>query len=179
MQKLKILAIFLVILIFSVTVHSAEKPLAFALKFDSNTSYLVYDIENGILQIAALDRVISYGEGWQAKRLKSYLFELKAPHWQGFFWKVNTSRKRAWRVEGVPFGELGGQHRDLACKVEVVGLPSSPKRFILRFTDGSRPVLFLQYQEKQAQILSRRGGPCTVSEMAGERAKKLSFPSAA
>ncbi len=168
------LVLLLGVLIFSAGFLSASTPLAFALKFKSHNSYLVYDVDEDTLQIIALGRVISYGDGWEVKRIKSYLYELKAPDWQSFFWKVNTSRKQAWRVEGVAFGELGGNHEDLACSVEVVGSPSSPKRFILRFTEGSRTALIYHLRRGTVKLMAE-GDPVMLHNWQVRRLKSYLY----
>ncbi len=174
MLKKRNLVFLLGALIFLTGFLSAGNPLAFALKFKSDNSYLIYDVNDGSLQIIALGRVISYGDGWEVRRIKSYLYELKAPNWQSFFWKVNTSRKQAWRVEGVSFGSLGGDHEELACRVEIVGSPSSPRRFILRFTEGSRTVLIYHMRRGTVKLMAE-GDPVMLHNWQVRRLKSYLY----
>ena len=101
-------------------------------------SYLVCVPQNGTLQIADEGNVLSYGEGWQVHKLQPYLYHLRLSTWQGFYWKVNTSRREAYRVRGGTFGALGGSETRLGgINVDVVGGGPGgmhePERFFLRF----------------------------------------------
>ena len=83
-------------------------------------AYLVYEPASGTLQIAAELNVLSYGGDWEVAKLQPYLYHLRLKTWKDFYWKVNTSRKGAWRVKGGTFGELGGTETPLKLSVRVV-----------------------------------------------------------
>jgi hypothetical protein len=95
-------------------VGNPDNPTRFKLLF--NDAYLVYQVDRPRLQITAQGNVLSYGNDWQVRQLKPYLFHLKQNTWKNFFWKVNTSRKEVSRVKGGQFGRLGGQ----ATKINVI-----------------------------------------------------------
>lgn len=67
----------------------------------------------GDLRLSAMGMTLSPCDDWEAFRLKDFLFHIRLKTWQGFFWKVNTSRKQAWRTTGGEFGKLGGDDQAL------------------------------------------------------------------
>ncbi len=84
-------------------------------------AYLVYVPSTKTLQITTEGNVLSYGSDWQKCNLKTFLYELKQNVWQGFYWKINTSKKQAWKITGAQFCQLGGTETPLAnTTVEVV-----------------------------------------------------------
>jgi hypothetical protein len=93
-------------------------PNRFFLRFKA--AYLVYVPATKVLQITTVGNVLSYGQDWKVKKLKSYLYHLKQKFWKGFYWKVNTSRKQAFRVNGGTFGTFGGAETLLNTLVKVV-----------------------------------------------------------
>jgi hypothetical protein len=90
----------------------------FLLRF--RNGYLVYKPGSGSPQIVAQSNVLSYGNDWQIKQMKPYLFHLKQKFWKDFYWKVNTSRKEVYRIKGGTFGQYGGQSQDLNIRVDTV-----------------------------------------------------------
>lgn len=111
-----------------------ETPSRFFLRFQS--AYLVHTPGGGSLQIAAEGNVLSYGRSWQVRRLKPYLYHMRQRNWQGFYWKVNTSRKKVYRVRNGTFGGYGGSSTALGTQVGITGQGEDPERFILRFQDA-------------------------------------------
>ncbi len=99
-------------------VGDKEAPTRFFLRFKK--SYLVFVPSSKTLQIAAEGNVLSYGRDWQKCQLKPYLYELKQNVWKGFYWKINTSRKGAYRVKAAPFCKMGGTQTNLEMRVRVV-----------------------------------------------------------
>jgi hypothetical protein len=85
-----------------------------------SSAYLVYVPGSKTLQIATEGVVLSYGGDWQKCNLSAHLYELKENFWKGFYWKINTSRKQAWKVTGGPFCKLGGTQTPLNVGVRVV-----------------------------------------------------------
>jgi hypothetical protein len=86
-----------------------------------STAYLVYVPSTKTLQITTEGNVLSYGSDWQKCNLESFLYELKQNVWQGFYWKINTSTKQAWKITGAQFCSMGGTSTPLAnTTVEVV-----------------------------------------------------------
>lgn len=101
-----------------VTVGDSNKPTRFQLLLHG--AYLVHQASGSGLQIAAQGNVLSYGGDWQVRKLKPYLFHLKQNVWKGFYWKVNTSRKEAYRVKGGNFGQLGGSDTKMSMVVDPI-----------------------------------------------------------
>lgn len=101
-------------------------PDRFFIRFGEGGAYLVYDVEDDVIQIAAVPTnapamVISRGENWEVCRVKPYLFHLRLKTWKGFYWKVNTSRKIALVVRGSNFCRIGdAREKLLKMKVRVV-----------------------------------------------------------
>jgi hypothetical protein len=79
-----------------------------------STAYLVYVPSTKTLQITTEGNVLSYGSDWQKCNLKPYLYELKQNVWKGFYWKINTGKKQAWKITGARFCSLGGTSTPLA-----------------------------------------------------------------
>ncbi|MES9960357.1 MAG: hypothetical protein ABW089_07990 [Sedimenticola sp.] len=109
-------------------------PKRFMLRFSD--AYLVHEPGRGSLQITAQGSVLSYGNDWQVRKLKPYLYHLRQDNWKGIYWKVNTSRKAVYKVKGGRFGQLGGSEKRTGINVDVVGNAESPTRFFLRFQDA-------------------------------------------
>ena len=65
------------------------------------------------LSLSAMGMTLSPCDDWEACRLKDYLFHIRLKTWKGFHWKVNTSRKQAWRTTDGEFCQLGGEDRVL------------------------------------------------------------------
>ncbi len=117
---------------FSVAVNGGSDTVAptdFLIEFGNRGCYLIYAPPSGTLQIAAVTNlgsdypavVLSYGADWQKCKIKDFLFTLKQNNWANFFWKINTSRKEVYRIEGVPFCQMGGNESKLPIQVEVFG----------------------------------------------------------
>lgn len=78
---------------------------------------------------------ISYGQDWEVKKLKSFLYHVKHTNWKDFFWQVNTSREVVNLVREGTFGRMGGvQTKE---RMSVVSYPNkeTPSRFQLYFDD--------------------------------------------
>ena len=97
-------------------VGSTNNPDRFLLRFPD--AYLAYNPGNKSLQIIAEGAVLSYGGDWEVKKMKDYLVHLRQKMWKDFYWKVNTSRKKVYKVRNGTFGQLGGQEQALNIKVE-------------------------------------------------------------
>lgn len=95
-----------------------RQPDRFFLRFSD--SYLVYLPAADEMQIAGQGHVLSRGEDWERCRIYPYLFNLRLKTWQGFHWKVNTSRKQAWKTTGGSFCRIGGSDAELRMGVRVV-----------------------------------------------------------
>ncbi len=72
------------------------------------------------IRIFALGKAIGRGRGWKIRRLKPYLFHLKREAWRGYYWRIDTSRREVYRVEGGRFGQMGGTESKLNIGVDVV-----------------------------------------------------------
>jgi hypothetical protein len=109
-------------------------------------AYIVCEPAGNVFQIAALGAVLSYGEDWERRQVKPYLFHLKHKSWVNHFWKVNTSRREVYLVWGGLFGRIGatagsGQEVDggrLDVTVDVVGGSDTqaPERYLIRFAEA-------------------------------------------
>lgn len=98
-----------------------EDPVRFTLRFQD--AVLIHSPARGRTQISSGGSgIVSRGENWEVRQLKSYLYHLRHRVWRDFFWQVNTSRQEVYRVTGGDFGELGGAHETLALGVEVYGV---------------------------------------------------------
>ncbi|MCP4152021.1 MAG: hypothetical protein GY757_30040 [bacterium] len=95
-----------------------NRPDSFFLRFSA--SYLVYVPSSKSIQIITEGNVLSYGSDWDKCNMKSYLYHLRLKSWKGFYWKVNTSRKKALRIKGGQFCKLGGSESSLNMGVRVV-----------------------------------------------------------
>ncbi len=82
----------------------------------------------GDISLSALGMILSPCDDWEACRLKDYLFHVRLKTWQGFFWKVNTGRKQAWRTTGGEFCRLGGEDKALDLTVVSYERPYSLAR---------------------------------------------------
>jgi hypothetical protein len=106
----------------------------FRLKFQDAS--LVHQTDTNNLQITVQGNVLSYGNDWQVRQLKPYLFHFKQQAWKDFYWKVNTSRKEVYKVAGGQFGRLGGQDQKIDIGVKPVGDPNNPTRVKLQLHDA-------------------------------------------
>ncbi len=108
---------------------------------DFDDAYLVYVPGSDILQIAAEGNVLHYGQDWERVQIYPYLYHMRQKNWSGYYWKVNTSRKEIYRVEGPNFGIIGDASEGLVpdITVTVVGGEdgTAPDRFLLGFADSS------------------------------------------
>jgi hypothetical protein len=107
---------------------------------------LVYEPSRKSLQITAMGTVLSHGEGWEGLRVKPYLYHLRRASWQGYFWKVNTSRREVYLVWDGIFGGIGkkalarapredeGAREDMTVDVAGGGRDQAPQRFSIRFS---------------------------------------------
>lgn len=101
-------------------VGNPENPTRFFIRFGQYGAYLVYVPSTNILQIIAGAVVLSHGGDWQRCKVYPYLFHFKQNVWKGFFWKVNTSMKSAWRTTGGTICKIGGSDTPLQMRVKIV-----------------------------------------------------------
>ena len=111
-------------------------------------AYIVYEPSKDVFQIAALGAVLSYGDGWERRQVKPYLFHIRHRSWKNHFWKVNTSRKAVYLVWGGVYGRIGtkpgtapalevdGEREDIT--LDVIGGAGDrvPERFFIRFGEA-------------------------------------------
>jgi len=105
---------------------------------------IVHEPASGIIQIASMGMVLSYGGGWDHRQVKPYLFHLRHQSWKAAFWKVNTSRREVALVWGGLFGGIGPSGKSEVMKeiqgarigvaVDVAGGSDTcpPDRFFIR-----------------------------------------------
>jgi len=99
-------------------VGSDSSPIRFFLRF--NNSYLRYNTAAKDLRIYGEGFLMSDGSGWEKCHIYSYLYHIKLSTWQGFYWKINTSRKEAYRVTNAPgLCQLGGTYTKMNMGVRV------------------------------------------------------------
>lgn len=112
-----------------------NEPDRFLLRFTD--AYLVHEPGGGNPQIVTEGNVLSYGQDWEIVQMRGFLYHMRQSNWEGFYWKVNTSRGEVYRVEGGTFGSLGGSEEVIeSISVDPVGDPEDPTRFLLRFSDA-------------------------------------------
>jgi len=111
-------------------------------------AYIVYEPAQDVFQIAALGAVMSYGDGWERRQVKPYLFHIRHRAWKNHFWKVNTSRKEMYLVWGGIFGRIGtkpgaaaaieveGEREEITVDVVVEAGTQVPTRFFIRFAEA-------------------------------------------
>lgn len=137
----------------------ATRPPVLAIKppktlmLDFKDAYLVFTNPHKSIQIAAQSTVLSYGSDWEKCQIYPYLYHIRQKFWQGFYWKVNTSRKEVYEVTGGTFCKLGGSDKKLNIKVDVVGGSNTtpPDRFMLRFSEAR---LVYQVSTKTLQLIT-------------------------
>ena len=125
----------LIVTLFVVQRSDAATPDRFFLDFSD--AYIVLKPSTGTIQVVASLTVLSYGGDWEFVQLKPYLYHLRLKTWSDFYWKINTSRKEVYRVNGGTFGSLGGSDTKIGgISVDVVGGNTAvpPDRFLLRFS---------------------------------------------
>ncbi|MBN2199828.1 MAG: hypothetical protein JW747_08285 [Candidatus Aminicenantes bacterium] len=98
--------------------EGSGRPDRFFLRFSD--SYLVYLPAGDEMQIVGRGHVLSRGEDWDRCRIYPYLYNFRLKTWKGFHWKVNTSRKQAWKTTGGSFCRIGGSDEELRMGVRVV-----------------------------------------------------------
>ncbi len=82
----------------------------------------------GALRLAAAGMTLSPGDDWETCALQAQLFHVRLRTWKGFFWKIDTGRKAAWRTAGAEFCRIGGEDKELTVKVESFERPFSVTR---------------------------------------------------
>ncbi|MCP5107900.1 MAG: hypothetical protein GY950_31215 [bacterium] len=93
-------------------------PSAFFLRF--HDAYLAYSVATKSIQIIAQLCVLSYGGDWDKCNLNAFTYHLKNKFAQTFYWKVNTTKKKAVEVTGGTFCSAGGSETPLNFGVRVV-----------------------------------------------------------
>jgi len=101
-----------------------------------NDGALRYEPSDGSLQISTQQNVLSYGQDWQVLLIEPGVYAFKQDVWKGFYWKVDTVAKLAYRVTNGSFGEGGGDEEPLDIIVETVGDDENPDWFYLRFDEA-------------------------------------------
>ena len=103
------------------------------------------------VQISVGDKVVSYGQDWEVKKLKPYLFQLRQENWKDFFFQVNTSRNKVQKITGGTFGQLGGKREYLRGRVKAVG-PNAR----ISFSRLARPYIIVVPKTKAIQIAAQQ-----------------------
>ncbi|OGD12223.1 MAG: hypothetical protein A2Y86_06945 [Candidatus Aminicenantes bacterium RBG_13_62_12] len=95
----------------------AGEPQQFTLRFPK--AYMVYAIDDDELQLIAEGNVLSYCRDWRRCKLNNNLYHFKQKEWDGFFWKVSTASKKAWRCRNGVICQPGGTDQPLSIRVDV------------------------------------------------------------
>jgi hypothetical protein len=82
---------------------------------------------------------------WRVKQMKDYLYHLQVPGWPDYFWKINTSRRQAYSVEGT-YGQYGGRETPLDFEAAPQG---SLEGFVLRLS-----TLYLYHTPDETRLLA-------------------------
>lgn len=106
---------------------------------------LVYLPLKGLMEISAAKSVVSYGEGWQKRKLQPYLFMLKKNSWKKFFWKINTATKLLYKSQYGTSDEVKGK------VTRVVEKAGAPERIEVQLHDFN--IVLLQ-SRKSLQIIA-------------------------
>lgn len=103
-----------------------QAPQRFFLRFAE--AALHFEPGTGDLRLAAAGMTVSPCDDWEACALQNDLFHVRLRTWKGFYWKVNTGRKAAWRTTGGDFCRLGGEDKELALTMTSFQKPFSVAR---------------------------------------------------
>jgi hypothetical protein len=130
-------------------VHTVQTALPDRFKLHFSDAYLVFVPGKKTLQVIAQGNVLCYGEGLSVAAVKPYLFDIRHKFWKKFYWRVNTSRREVYRMRGTNYGRIGDSPAATirGIRVETVGNPDSPSRFLLKFGQS-----FLEYVPKNKEI---------------------------
>lgn len=97
---------------------------------------LIFSTDNPAPRVTAAGQLLAGADQFELRALKPFLFHLRHRRWQNFYWKINSSRKGAWRVTGGRFGELGGEAEALSLTVNVRGDADDPAAVMLVADDA-------------------------------------------
>ena len=131
-------------------VAAAQPAAPKSVKINFNELHMVFTPNGQTLQISASGKVLSYGQNYRVAKLKPYLYHVKRSNWQGFYWKVNTSRKELYHVTGGRFGKLGGRERKLLAKISTIG--GGNTRIV--FGRAARPYLIFEPAKRGLQVVA-------------------------
>lgn len=106
----------------------SEQKLPFTVKTNGDfcyiyltKAYLVYVPSSKSLQVVAQLMALSYGNDWQKCNKSANIYHLRENFWKGFYWMVDTFKKKVYRVKGGTFCGSGGSSQALgATTVRVV-----------------------------------------------------------
>ena len=104
---------------------------------------LVYLPQKGHMEISTARSVVSYGVGWQKRKLQPYLFALKKNSWKDFFWKINTATKLLYK------SQHGTSDKVIGKVTRVVEKAGAPERIDVQLHDFN--IVLLQ-NRKSLQI---------------------------
>ncbi|MCP4215381.1 MAG: hypothetical protein GY765_12035 [bacterium] len=80
---------------------------------------LTYETETGKFTLTSHLTSIAHPSSWVTLRLKSHLYRIRNTSWQGFFWEVDTFRKKVNRITNGQFNAEGGTATPLPLEVKV------------------------------------------------------------
>jgi hypothetical protein len=81
-------------------------PQRFVLRFSK--AFLEYTPTPGAVRVITENSVLSWRTDWRDCNMSANTFHIKQKAWEGFFWKINTSEKKAYKVTGGSFCTSGG-----------------------------------------------------------------------
>jgi len=92
-------------------------PQRFVLHFSK--AYLEYTPTPGAVQVITENSVLSRSSDWRDCNMSANTFHIKKKEWKGYFWKISTAEKKAYKITGGSFCTSGGSAFPLPVGVRV------------------------------------------------------------
>ena len=140
---------FMALLALPVAYCGTSMPSRFFIDVDS-INIVFSQQEPNKVQISIGDKVVSYGQDWEVKKLKPNLFQLRQQNWKDFFFQV-TDHHKVQKISGGTFGQLGGKQAYLRARVKAVGGSNT----CVTFSRLARPYIVVSPRTKEIQIATQ------------------------
>ena len=88
---------------------------------DFKDAYLAYKKSTKSIQVIAESNVLSYGSDWEKCQINSFIFHIRQKVWKGFYWEINTRKKKVYKVTGGKFCTISGSKKALQMSVDLSG----------------------------------------------------------
>lgn len=99
---------------------------------------------------------MSINDEWRKCQIRPYIFHLKHVSWKDFFWEVNTSERKVWKIMGGEFCKRGatGKAAELNIRISVQGGSDSipPDRVSLSVQETE--ILYVPSEKKFSILLA-------------------------